>query len=121
MMILSSDKATDFRKAPLEGTIVSELGGAPSAAPVVGGADRTGLADAARREQHSGPSAALIGSRIKAERGGAGARAGGGGSVLFCGRAHRIKGEPTPARVSTTDHLSVCEHSTWESDIYLTH
>jgi hypothetical protein len=76
-MILSSDKATDFRKAPLEGTIVSELGGAPSAAPVVGGADRTGLADAARREQHSGPSAALIGSRIKAERGGAGARAGG--------------------------------------------
>jgi hypothetical protein len=71
MMILSSDKATDFRKAPLEGTIVSELGGAPSAAPVVGGADRTGLADAARREQHSGPSAALIGSRIMAERGGA--------------------------------------------------
>jgi hypothetical protein len=83
MMILSSDKATDFRKAPLEGTIVSELGGAPSAAPVVGGADRTGLADAARREQHSGPSAALIGSRIKAERGGAGARAGGGGGGGF--------------------------------------
>ncbi len=60
MMISSSDKATDYRKAPLEGTIVSELGGAPSAAPV-GWADRTGLADAARCEQHSGPSAALIG------------------------------------------------------------
>ena len=37
MMISSSDKATDYRKAPLEGTIVSELGGAPSAAPVGGG------------------------------------------------------------------------------------
>ncbi len=41
MMISSSDKATDYRKAPLEGTIVSELGGAPSTAPVGGGADRT--------------------------------------------------------------------------------
>jgi hypothetical protein len=116
MMILSSDKATDFRKAPLEGTIVSELGGAPSAAPVGGGADRTGLADAARREQHSGPSAALIGSRIKAERGGR-ARGGGGGVRFFGECAHRIKGEPTPARVSTADHLSVCEHNTWESAI----
>ncbi len=37
MMISSSDKATDYRKAPLEGTIVSELGGAPSAASVGGG------------------------------------------------------------------------------------
>ena len=60
MMISSSDKATDYRKAPLEGTIVSELGGAPSAAPVGGGADHTGLADAARCEQHSGPSATLL-------------------------------------------------------------
>jgi hypothetical protein len=112
MMISSSDKATDYSKAPLEGKIVSELGGAPSAAPV-GGADRTGLADAARCEQHSGPSAALIGSRIKVERGGRG----GGGSVFFGGCAHRIKGEPTPARASTTDHISVSGHNTWESDI----
>ena len=42
MMISSSDKAADYRKAPLEGTIVSELGDAPSAAPVGGGAARTG-------------------------------------------------------------------------------
>jgi hypothetical protein len=83
MMISSSDKATDYRKAPLEGTIVSELGGAPSAAPVGGGADHTGLADAARCEQHSGPSAALIGSRIKVERGGRAGGGGGGGGVPF--------------------------------------